>query len=229
MTSSLIKAKARELGADLCGIASVDRFAGIPAISNPLSIMPEAKSVIVVAVRFLSGTLGVNSSIPYTIVRNVLSRRIDEMTVRLAEYIEDGGYRALPVGAIEPCNYDRESSRKVGLLSLKYAASRAGLGVIGKNTLLLTPEYGNMVWLGAVISSVDAEADEILTSSPCVDKCRICIDECPVGAIDGGLFMDQEKCRQYAFGEEGGGEWRIKCNRCRAKCPHALGYDAHGG
>jgi len=66
--------------------------------------------------------------------------------------------------------------------------------------------------------------DPLVTKSPCNEKCRICIENCPVGALDGSLLMDQKKCWNFAFGEEGGGEWRIKCHRCRTKCPYSTGY-----
>jgi epoxyqueuosine reductase len=98
------------------------------------------------------------------------------------------------------------------------------LGVIGKNTLLITPRYGNMVWLGAVITSAELEPNKIITKNPCHEKCRVCMDNFLVKAIDGSKFMDQTKCWNYAFGEAEGGEWRIKCYKCREKCPYARGY-----
>lgn len=55
-----IKNKAKSLGCDLCGIASIDRFENMPTISNPKSIAPNANSVIVVAKKFLHSTLELN-------------------------------------------------------------------------------------------------------------------------------------------------------------------------
>ncbi len=221
----ILKDKASALGSALCGVASIDRFAGLPEMTNPGHILPGAKSVIVIALRFLQSTVRANSTVPYTIIRNILSRKVDETSAALAQSLEDNGYEALPTGAIEPCNYEPSLDRKVGLISLKNAACQAGLGVIGKNTLLITPEYGNMVWLGAVISDIELLPDPLVTKSPCNKECRICIDNCPVGALDGSLFMDHRKCWNFAFGEESGGEWRIKCHLCRTKCPYSTGYD----
>ncbi len=222
--TSTLKEKARLLGYDLCGIAPIDRFRDMPPKSNPLSILPQAKSVIVVAKKFLNSTTSSTSTIPYTIIRNWISREIDEITIHLAYFLEEANRLAIPTGAIEPCNYDHDIDKQTGLISLKNAAHQAGLGVIGKNTLLITPEYGNMVWLGTVITSADLEPDPILEKSPCHQNCSICIDHCPVGAIDGSLFIDQKKCKSFAFGEEDGGEWRIKCNKCRILCPSSNGY-----
>ena len=81
-----------------------------------------------------------------------------------------------------------------------------------------------MVWLGAVISSLQLKPDKIRTKNPCKENCSICIDNCPVGAIDGSIFMNQRHCWNFAFGKENGGEWRIKCNKCRSKCPYSKGY-----
>lgn len=219
-----VKEKAMLLGCDLCGIASIDRFQNMPPKSNPLAILPKAKSVIVVAKKFLNSTTESTSTIPYTIIRNWISREIDEITIQLAYFLEEANHLAIPTGAIEPCNYDSDLDKQTGFISLKNAAHQAGLGVIGKNTLLITPEYGNMVWLGAVITSADLEPDPILENNPCQGKCSICIDRCPVGALDGSLFIDQKKCKNFAFGEEDGGEWRIKCNKCRILCPSSRGY-----
>lgn len=221
--SERIKVRAREFGCDLCGIASIDRFGDMPDISNPSKILPEARSVIVMAFRFLASSARSASTVPYTIVRNSLSRKVDEATVGLSYFLEDLGYLALPTGAIEPCNYDRKLGKTMGLISLKNAARQAGLGTVGKNTLLVTPEYGNMVWLGAVISSAAPEADRPIEANPCPPGCRICLDSCPAKALDGGPFMDQARCRSYAFGRADGGEWRIRCNRCRVTCPLAIG------
>lgn len=220
----ILKDKASELGSTLCGVASIDRFAGLPEMTSPEHILPGAKSVIVIALKFLQSTVRSTSTVPYTIIRNILSRKVDEISVALAQFLEDNGYQALPTGAIEPCNYEQSLGKKVGLISLKNAAFQAGLGVIGKNTLLITPEYGNMVWLGAVISDIELLPDPLVTKNLCNKECRICIDSCPVGALDGSLLMDQEKCWDFAFGEESGGEWRIKCHRCRTKCPYSTGY-----
>ena len=224
VTAAEVKDKASSLGCDLCGIASISRFEDMPPLTNPSSILPEARSVIVVAVKFLYSTANLLSTIPYTIIRNQLSHRIDGITIDLSYYLEEEGYLSIPTGAIDPCNYNKDISKYVGLISLKNAACQAGLGTIGKNTLLITPQYGNMVWLGAVITSAALDSDPIIKKNPCEDDCRKCLDSCPVKAIDGSKYMDQKKCWEYAFGEEDGGEWRIKCFICRSICPHTMGY-----
>ena len=224
MTADLVKHKAIELGSDICGIAGISRFIDMPEISNPKAFFPEAKSVIVIAKKFLNSTIESKSTIPYTIIRNRISNRIDDITIELAYFFEEHGVFAIPTGAIEPCNYDSRLSKTMGLISLKNAAYQAGLGVIGKNTLLITPHYGNMIWLGAIIASIELEQDRIIEKNPCIGECKLCIENCPVNALDGSKFMNQKKCWEFAFGSENGGEWRIKCNKCRIICPFNLGF-----
>lgn len=219
-----IKKQAISSGADLCGVASIDRFSGLPDISNPAKILPNSNSVIVIAQHFLYSTIESTSSIPYTIIRNHLSREIDRITISLSYYIEKSGYSAVPTGAIEPSNWNPEIFKSMGLISLKNAAVQAGLGVVGKNTLLITPKYGNMVWLGAVITTAELDPDDILENKICKDSCTLCISNCPVEAIKGDIFMDQMKCWKYAFGTDNGGEWRIKCFTCRTICPYSKGF-----
>lgn len=219
LCSSSIKDKASSLGADLCGIASIDRFDGMPPMTNPAAILPGCKSVIVVAKRYLQSTILSASTIPYTIIRNYLSSALDRITIELSYFIESEASQAVPTGAIEPCNWNPELSKTVGLISLKNAGVKAGLGTIGKNTLLITEKYGNMVWLGGVLTTLELTPDPVIEANLCKPECNRCLAQCPTGAIDGSNFMDQAKCWNYAFGEENGGEWRIKCNTCRTVCP----------
>ena len=220
-----VKALAQGLGADLCGIASADRFGEAPAAAHPRTTLPSCRSVIVVARRFLHGTAGAGSTIPYTIVRNQLSGILDRLTFDLACELERLGFVGLPTGAIGPTNRDPETGRILGLISLKHAAELAGLGRIGRNTLLVNQRFGNMLWLGAVLTDAELEPDPPARYRTCPTSCSICLRTCPVQALDGPL-MDQAACWNHAFGTHQGGEWRIKCNACRVACPNAMGLPA---
>ncbi len=52
--------------------------------------------------------------------------------------------------------------------------------------------------------------------------CLMCLDSCPVKALD-GITINQKACREYAFGSRNGGEWKIHCFACRKVCPRKLG------
>ncbi|MCL2147220.1 MAG: hypothetical protein FWH52_05375, partial [Synergistaceae bacterium] len=118
--------------------------------------------------------------------------------------------------------YDAGTGRYRNIVSAKHCAAAAGLGRIGRNTLLITPEYGNMVWLCAVLLDTVFEPDEMLLGDPCPKGCSLCIDSCPVSAL-GEPEMKQKVCLTHAFGSENGGEWKIKCNKCRTVCPSCFG------
>ena len=75
-----------------------------------------------------------------------------------------------------------------------YVANKdlAGLGKIGRNTLLINKDYGNMIWLGAVLTSLTLDGDPIVSYQACVPDCSLCIDKCPQNALD-GIILDQKR------------------------------------
>lgn len=221
LTSGDVKKIVLERGADLCGIASTDRFDEAPAGFHPRDVLPSCRSVIVFARKFLAGTLQCRSTVPYTIVRNLLSSTMDEMALQICYDLESSGAIAVPTGTIGPTELDPRTGRLRNIVSAKHCAVKAGLGRIGKNTLLVTPEYGNMVWLSALLTDAQLEADRILEGNPCLEGCNLCVDVCPVHAL-GDPAMKQFDCRNFAFGGENGGEWKIKCFKCREVCPNCL-------
>ncbi|MGL6199135.1 MAG: epoxyqueuosine reductase [Lachnospiraceae bacterium] len=222
MRSNDIKLISYDLGADLCGIASIDRFGEAPKGFHPCDVLPSCKSVVVFAKQFLSGPLHCSTTVPYTIIRNMLSDKLDKLSFQFCETLERNGIIAVPTGTIGPTEYDTATDRYRNIVSAKHCAVAAGLGRIGRNTLLITPEYGNMVWLCAVLLNTALEPDKMLLGNPCPAGCSICIDNCPVHAL-GEAKMKQTVCSAYAFGSENGGNWKIKCNKCRTVCPSCFG------
>lgn len=227
LTSYDIKQMAAKKGCDLCGIASIDRFGEAPQGFHPADVLPVCKSVIVVAVKFLAGTAKCRTTVPYYVVRNALSERLDRISVELCEELESKGAVAVPTGTIGPTEFDVKTGRYRNIVSAKHCAVAAGLGRIGRNTLLVTPQYGNMVWLSAILSDLILDPDPVLEGSPCPENCRLCADICPVHAI-GEPELKQIDCSNYAFGGENGGEYKIKCNKCRIICPNCFGAENSG-
>lgn len=74
----------------------------------------------------------------------------------------------------------------------KALAVKAGLGWFGKNTLLMTPEFGSWVCLGELITDIPFQPDEMM-SGDC-GTCRRCIEACPTGALQEGEDLDLDKC-----------------------------------
>ena len=230
ISSAYVKKISFEFRADLCGIASVDRFKNAPEGFHPQDVLPDCQSVVVLARRFLKSTLFAKSSIPYTDVRNELSRKMDRMAIDLSYELEGKKVLAVPINSIGPNEWDKKTNKKRGIISLKHAAELAGLGRIGKNTLLINKNYGNMIWLSAVLISERIEPDPLAEYEGCLSSCTLCLESCPIQALD-GVSMNQKACWKYAFGTHKGGEWRIKCFACRKVCPHCSGInkDPKGG
>ena len=107
-------------------------------------------------------------------------------------------------------------------------AMRAGLGWLGKSTMLLAPGFGPWLLLGAVVTSLDLDPDEALKKS--CGSCTRCITACPTGAIDvDGGVLDSRLCISYHTIENRGaipydlrskfGDWIFGCDICLDSCP----------
>ena len=223
MNSRDIKDLCRSLGADLCGIAGMDRFASAPEGYHPRDVLPECRSVIAFACRFPAAALRSPSHVPYTRIRNSISAKLDQIALDLClELDRRYGVGAVPVPAIES-QWDARTQRWRSVVSLKHAAQAAGLGTIGRHSLLITKELGSMVWLGAVLCEAELEADP-LPADLC-EGCGRCIEACPVNALQ-DPDMQQQTCFDHAFGNDPEKQiWVISCHRCRDACPHHLGTE----
>lgn len=225
MNAGDIKKIAIKLGADLCGIAPVHRFKNAPQGFHPQDILSECKSVIVLAIRFPVSTLQANSYIPYTFVRNMMVGKIDTVVFELANKIEALGIQAVPIPSADPYEYwDADNRVGKGIISLKHAGVLAGLGKMGKNTLLINNKLGNMMWLGALLVSKDLEPDPLAEYEVCKNNCRLCLDGCVKNALD-GITINQLLCRSKSTTSTEGGGWYLSCNTCRKICPNYLGID----
>lgn len=221
--SQNIKKLCFELGADLCGISSVGRFFDAPEGFKPTDVYKDCESVIVVAIKFPKSSLNAISNAPYTLVRNKLVQKTDDLTFEIASKLEDLGLIAIPIPSSDPYDFfDADKRQGKGIISLKHAAQYSGLGKIGKNTLLINELYGNMIWLGAVLINKKLEQDPIVDYELCPASCNLCLKSCPVQALDGTTII-QKKCRENAFKVSDGGSFLIVCKNCRQVCPNCFG------
>ncbi|WMJ90333.1 4Fe-4S double cluster binding domain-containing protein [Anaerocolumna sp. MB42-C2] len=76
-----------------------------------------------------------------------------------------------------------------------------------------------MVWLSVILTELELEEDQLL--EPICNDCNLCVDICPVHAID-NVEINQSACWDYAFGEVKK-DWRISCHKCRDICPYNFG------
>jgi epoxyqueuosine reductase len=224
MVSSItIKKIALRHDADICGVAPVARFVDAPKGFHPCDIYPDCRSVVVFASHFPLSTLQAKAHAPYTLVRDRMVDKLDSISFRLSDELETEGVVSVPIPSADPYEYwDADRSHGRGILSLKHAGALAGLGVLGKNTLLLNDRLGNMIWLGAILVSVDLGPDPIASYQGCRSECRLCIDSCPPHALD-GITIDQKLCRGHSNSYTTGGGRVLSCNICRRICPYHQG------
>ncbi len=222
ITSIEIKKMALRNGADLCGIAPVERFEHAPVGFHPTDIYPGTKSVIVIAKQEIESTLYSKSAVAYTFATEMILNEVFRITIEIAEKLEQKGVIAIPVPS-EPYEYwDEKELTGKGILSLKHAAHLSGLGVIGKNTLLINKKYGNLIRLGAILTDAKLEGDCIDDSVLCKDTCNLCLKSCPVNAINGNIVI-QKKCRPNSGITNKKGYSLYICNTCRKVCPYRAG------
>lgn len=217
-----VKTMMYSLGADLCGIASVDRFKEAPQGFHPSEVLPICKSVISFAVRFPVGALLCDTPVPYTRIRNSLTPKMDAIALNMCIELEKRGIVSVPIPTNESL-WDERTGRWRSIISQKHAAQAAGLGTIGRHSLLITPQFGSMVWLGCILCDAEIESDELLADI-CVD-CNKCVQACPVNALE-QEELNQQACWDNAFGEDKKLQaWVISCHKCRDACPYNLGTE----
>jgi len=223
ISSRTIKKRAIQYGADICGVAPVARFVDAPKGFHPCDIYPDCRSVVVFASHFPLSTLQAKTNAPYTLVRNRMVDKLDWISFHVSGELETEGVVSVPIPSAEPYEYwDAGRNHGRGILSLKHAGVLAGLGVLGKNTLLINERFGNMIWLGAILVSIDLEPDPIASYEGCISGCTVCIDSCPQHALD-GITIDQKLCRERSISYTDGGGWVLSCNICRKICPYHKG------
>ena len=153
-------------------------------------------------------------------VRNSIVPKVDTIALDFCIEMEKSEIVCVPIPANES-QWDKHTGRYRSIVSSKHAAQAAGLGTIGRHSLLITPEFGSMIWLGTVLCDAELEPDK-LKENIC-DNCNQCVEICPVNALQ-QPELDQQKCWNYAFGDdEEIQSWRIACHRCRDICPYNLG------
>lgn len=146
---------------------------------------------------------------------NLLGKRMKKLRARLREH----GFNAwgTPDGA--------------PILERAWAEA-AGVGFIGKNTVLLRPARTSWLFLGVVFVDRAATADAPLTVDHC-GRCRRCLDVCPTGAFVADRVLDARRCVSYWTIEARGlaprdlrpgfGRWLFGCDLCQEVCPHVVG------
>jgi epoxyqueuosine reductase len=219
MLEEKIRQYALARGADLVGFAAAADFAEAPAGFQPQDIMPQARSVVVMARALPAGAVLSANQVVYTAHHLNNVKQLDELARAVALFIEAQGGLAVPVPADDPYfHWEEDRKHGMGILSHRHAAVRAGLGIIGKNALVITPQYGNRVEFVSILTDLT-----LTPSAPapdlCPPGCRLCLSACPAEALDGSRTVVQLKCRSNLSMKSARGHNLVKCWQCRAACP----------
>jgi len=185
-----IKKYALDLGADLVGIAPIERFAKAPIMMSPQGLMPTAKNVIVCAIHHpdaaieLGGEEHPQAIGPYSI-QYIMNCKLDYIAIRIAKLIDSFGYNAIPIASSNIWRYrgfmDLDANFAPDISHI-YAATCAGLGQLGWHGLTMTPEYGPWNRFISIITDAPLCPTPMYDDMKLCDMCGECIKHCPTDA-----------------------------------------------
>jgi epoxyqueuosine reductase len=246
VTASEIKARARELGFDLCGIAPaadhpelafyrewLDRgYAGEMAYlhrsadrrADVRNVVPSAQTVVV------TGTL-YNTDRPYS------TESADSGRAQIARYAWGDDYHDVIERRLDallawmreqsPEPFEARAYVDTGPVQERVYAQHAGIGWIGKNTCVINPDIGSWIFLAAIICSLPLAVDAPSTDQ--CGSCSLCLEACPTQAIVAAGVLDSSRCISYLTIELRGempeahrtavGSHVYGCDICQEVCP----------
>lgn len=208
--ASDIKEYAHFCGADLVGIASLNRWKSAPFNRTPMALMPDATAAIVLGFHYLDSCVELGGQpdirIPGPAISNhIASEHGNYAAFKLCKYIEKRGYDALMVPATGWWNYREDAASPRGFsadITHYYAACAAGLGEIGWNNLCLTEQFGpRQRWI-TVVTNAQIKCDPMYNGEKLCDGCKLCEKHCPGEAFTkeskGTITVDFDE-KTYAF------------------------------
>ncbi len=249
--SKHIKAKARELGFLDCGISRAkfldeekDRLLNwltnemhgemtymannIEKRLDPRLLVENARSVISVLLNYFPAEKQTDPEAP------VLSKYAYGTDYHFVMKDKLGELLRFVQSEIAPCE-GRCFVDSAPVLDRAWAA-RAGLGWIGKNTNLISPEHGSFFFIGELIIDLELPADVKVVRDHC-GNCTRCIDACPTQAIVAPYILDARRCISYQTIENHGeidpelkGKFKNRvfgCDICQDVCPWNLKSETH--
>ena len=241
LTADSIKQKARSLGFDLCGVAPATGFSELEFLKEWLArgyagemdyleksaavradirnYLPSAKSVIVMGTVYNTDP-GAGSRQPGAGKDSIKVARyargqdyhkvIEDRLLELIEWM-----RANAGQPFEAAHFvDKHQVQE------RVYAHHAGVGWIGKNSCVISPELGSWMFLSGIATSLELETD-----APALDQCgscTLCIDACPTGALVDARELDATRCISYLTIET---ETQIPEDKRALIAQHAWGCD----
>jgi epoxyqueuosine reductase len=190
---------------------------------EPAQIAPEAKSVVVVLDNYLplQQTFEEGPHIAkYARGRDYHLDLVDRLD-RLAQWVREAGASFTRVFA------------DAGPVPERELAQRAGLGWIGKNTMLIRPDAGSFFFIGSIFTDLEIPADLPFEADRC-GTCTRCLDACPTSAFVAPRLLDATRCISYQTieyrgeftegMEQGLAGWAFGCDICNDVCPWNISF-----
>ena len=205
------------------GMAYLERASTMESRANPSHLMPETRSIIVLAARYpvdriadtRTGLYGKVSSYAWgKDYHDVLRFKLEELAAQLSRYAGKDVQTRLAVDSAP--------------ILEKPIASQAGLGWTGRNSCLIHPVHGSFFFLANLFTTLDLEPTPAAISPLCGD-CHRCVDACPTGCIRPDRTIDARRCISYLTIENKGaipldlrekiGQRLFGCDVCQSVCP----------
>lgn len=188
--------------------------------THPEELLPGAKSVIVIAVNYYR-EVPVTPADHGKFARYAYGRDYHKVIKKLLRQIEEYIAREFPGTECKPC------VDSAPIMEKSYAV-KAGLGFLGKNTTLITPEFGSYVLLGELLTTLELVPDQPRDGT--CGNCTRCIDACPTQALLGPGQMNAVRCISYLTIENKGpipeefhsamSNLIFGCDICQEVCPY---------
>ncbi len=226
LTSEMIKTRAKELGAQVCGIGSLDIFKDEIPGRDPKMILPNARSIIGFGFSVPRGLFNsMERDAAYYAYTTLGVKYIDEefaeiFLLKIGGMIEDCGYDACLQKAVPNLRIkgDKETNPEVSdtyelihavpvapgkpspevIIDFAKAAKTCGIGSAGRSGKIISPKYGPFIRYCFIITDAELELDTPLDDDIC-DDCGLCESACPGKAIADGK-LDSWQCSVYYKG-----------------------------
>jgi epoxyqueuosine reductase QueG len=200
MDSKAVKAMALEFGADLVGIASADMLNAFPpdplVPQTPDRILPTCRSVVVIVQRIPTGAFRCKHNALVQYMDMLVLRKMDMVAFSISEELERAGHPSLVLAAQETDWSMKKAS--YGRLSTRHLGVEAGLGTLGLEVNILTPEFGPRLYLTGVLTELELKPDGPMTEQVCIgESCSRCLHSCPGDAV-GHWDIDKRDCAKFA-------------------------------
>lgn len=166
----------------------------------------------------------------YYHVYHALNKRLNGIVSAGEDFLKQRGFAAYA----QTTERVKLAPNKISPLPHKTVATRAGLGWIGKNCLLVTPQYGSAIRISSLLTDAPLQCDEPINQSRC-GACGLCVRGCPGQALKGRLWaagteraaiMDIEACykTQVEIMSKHTGIETDLCGKCFAVCAYTGSY-----